>query len=95
MLGVGEELVHRVLLHDAPLLHHDDPAADLIDHIEVVADEEIAQVVLLFEVHQQPEDLGLDGHVQGAHRLVGQDEPGVGDDGAGDGDPLPLSAGDF
>ena len=45
------------------------------------------------QIHQQIEDLGLDGHVQGGHRLVGHHEPGLGDEGAGDADALALTAG--
>ena len=37
---VVEKLLHRVFLHDAPVLHHHHTVAELIDHIEVVRDEE-------------------------------------------------------
>jgi len=33
---VVKKLLHRVFLHDAPVLHHHHTVAELIDHVEVV-----------------------------------------------------------
>ena len=41
---------------------------------------------------QEVQDLGPDGNVQGRHRLVQEDELRRRDEGAGDGDALPLAA---
>ncbi len=48
VLRVVKEFVHRVLLHDGALFHDQHPGADLIDHIEIMADEQIAQIIFLF-----------------------------------------------
>jgi len=43
------------------------------------------------EVVEQLEDLGPDRHVEARDRLVGDDELGLGGEGASDDDPLPLT----
>ena len=40
VLRVVKKLLHRVFLHDAPAFHHHHMVAELIDHVEVVRDEE-------------------------------------------------------
>jgi hypothetical protein len=46
------------------------------------------------EVVEQLEDLGPDRHVEARDRLVGDDELGLGGEGASDDDPLPLTTGE-
>ena len=53
VLRMIEETVHRPLLHNAALLHHQRGVAQLIDHVQVVGDEEIAQVQLVPQLPQQ------------------------------------------
>ena len=48
--------------------------ADVLDHGEVVGDEQVGQTVLGLEVHQQVYDLGLDGNIQSGDGFVGDDE---------------------
>lgn len=93
--GVVKDAVHGVLLHDSPLLHDDHPVAALVDHVQVVGDEEVAQVVLPPQAHEQVQNLVLDGHVQGGDRLVQNHQPGPHDHGRGDGHPLALTAGEL
>ena len=49
----------------------------------------------LLQVLHQVEDLGLDGHVEGRHRLVGHDQLGLEGQGPGQADPLALAAGEL
>nr|WP_245581264.1 hypothetical protein [Propionicicella superfundia] len=57
------------------MLHHDDRVGDLVDHREVVVDEDDRRVVLALQVAEQFHDGRLHGRVQGGGRLVGDDEP--------------------
>src|SRR5699024_1512274 len=79
-VGVGG-MVEKVVLagdfHNVPQVHDGDAVAEVLDHAEVVGDEDIGQAVFRLQVLHQVEDLGLDGNVQGGHRLVADDEGGV------------------
>ena len=39
-----KQVIHGVFLDDLPLLHHNDPVTALVDDVEIVGDEEVAQV---------------------------------------------------
>ena len=52
--SVGAVLDHLAVLHDQHL------AGQRADHLQVVADEEVGQAVLLLQLAQQVDDLGLD-----------------------------------
>ena len=56
-------------------------------------DEQVGQAEFGPQPLEQVEDLGLDEDVQGRHRLVADDQGRVEGDGARDGDPLGLAAG--
>ena len=74
-------------------MHHQAPVADFVNHVEVVGDKQIRNAQLPAQPGDQLQDLGLDGHVQGRHGLVGHDQLGVHDQRRADAHPLPLSAG--
>ena len=70
--GVGIRMggaVKKVVLfsdfHDIAQIHDGDAVAKVLDHTEVVGDEDIGQVVFGLEVLHQVENLGLDGNIQG------------------------------
>src|SRR5215213_9462854 len=65
------------------------------DEREVMGDEEIGDVEVTFEIEHQVEHLGADRHVEGGYRLVAHDEAWVDTEGAGDRDPLQLTAGEL
>ena len=73
-------------------VHHPDPVADVLDDRQVVGDEQVGQVELAPEVEEQVQDLALDRHVEGRHRLVADDEVRVERERPGDADPLALAA---
>ena len=60
-----------------------------------MGDEHVGQPPLLLQILQQVQNLGLDGHVQGGHRLVTDDEPGMQGQGLGDGNALALASGEL
>ena len=90
----GSRLSSRELGHldDPAEVHHRDPVADVADDRQVVGDEQVGQPELALEPLEQVDDLGLDRHVEGADRLVGDDEVRVQGERPGDADPLALAA---
>ena len=90
-----KQVIHGVFLDDLALLHHDDPVTALVDDVEIVGDEEVAQVILPAQAHEQVEDLVLNGHVQGGHGLIQNDQLRADDHGRGDGNALALPAGEL
>src|SRR5438093_236678 len=74
MLRVVEDLLDWPLLHDPARVHDEDPLAQSGDYPHVVRDEDDGRLRLLVEVTKQLEDLGLDRHVQGGGRFVGDQD---------------------
>ena len=74
VLRVGVERLGRRDLDDAAEVHHRHAVADELHHLQVVGDEQEAQAELLLQVGEQVHDLRLDRHVEGADRLVGDDQ---------------------
>ena len=62
-------------------------------HREIVADEQIGQIVLGLEVGQQVQNLGLNGNVERRHRLVEHQDFGIEHERPGNGNALALAAG--
>lgn len=94
-VGVTWRVENRVtvaFLHDAAVLHDDHAVGDLLDHSEVVADEETRKAVALLQPGEKVEHLRAHGRVEGRHRLVGDDKGGPTDDGARDCHALALAA---
>ena len=82
-------------LHDAAEVHHRHPVADVLDHREIVGDEQEGELQLVLQVHEQVDDLRLDGDVERGHRLVADDELRVEREGPRDPDPLALPPGEL
>ena len=58
-------------------------------------DEQVGQLELVLQVHQQIDDLRLDRHVQRGHRFVADDQLRTQRQRAGDADALALAAGEL
>ena len=56
--------------HDSSMLHDHHAIADLIDYVQIVADEEIAECIHLLQIAHQLQDLGLNGYIQSRNRLI-------------------------
>ena len=89
MAASGEQLGVRSLFDDAAGFEHDDPVGaadrgDLVRDDHAGAAGEVLVEGLL--------DSGLGLGVQGAGAVVQEEDGGLGDDRAGQGQPLPLSA---
>ena len=74
MRGCREDARGRIKLDRLPAIHHHGAIRDLGDHAHVVGDEEDRHILLLLELFQQLQDLGLDGDVERGGRLVGDQE---------------------
>ena len=90
-----EQGPRRAFLDDAPAIHDGDAVADMIHHREVMADQEKGDAEITLEILEKVEDLRLDRDIERAHRLIGDDQARLGDEGASDGDSLALATGEF
>ena len=94
-IGAAVELVAVGDLDDLAEVHHGDAVGDVAHHRQVVRDDDVGQAELVLQVLEQVDDLGLDRHVEGGDRLVGDDELGLEGERAGDADALALAAGEL
>ena len=67
----------------------------MLDDREVVRDEQVRQVELVFQILHQVEHLALHGDVQCGDGFVADDELGFECEGSGDADTLLLPAGEL
>ena len=72
-----------------------DPVGDEPDRGDVVGDEEVGDLTLPLELDEPVEDLGLDGDVERARRLVEDDQLRVDGKRPGDREPLAASPGEL
>jgi hypothetical protein len=83
-------------LHDTSQVHDGDTGTDVPDNGEIVGNEEIGETLHAFlEFLEEVDDLGLNRYVEGRDRFVADDEGRFTGKGAGNGDPLTLSAGEL
>src|SRR6266851_1818227 len=92
MLRRGEKRRGRSHLDDLSEIHHRDAVADVLDQSQIVRDEQIRQLQLLLQIHQQVHDLRLHRDVERRDRLVEHEERRVQRERAGEPDALPLAA---
>ena len=93
--GVLENLLGGAGLQQMPQMQHTDAVGDVLDHGQVVGDEQIGRAGLLLDILHQVDYLCLNGHIQRRDALVRDDELGVHDEGAGNAHALTLTAGEL
>ena len=93
--GRGQDLAAGPGLDDQPAAHDRHPVAQLGDDGQVVADEQDGHADGLAQLTEQVEHLGLDRHIQGAGRLVREQDLRAERDRKGDRHPLQLAAGEL
>ena len=93
VVRVVEDVVAAALFDDLARVHDDDVIGHIGHDTQVVGDHDDGHAELLLQLLHQLQNLRLDGDVQGGGRLVGDQQLGVGDQGSGDHDALPLAAG--
>ncbi|MNC39681.1 hypothetical protein D3C75_883510 [compost metagenome] len=81
--------------HNFALVHHRHPVADMLDHGQVMGDEQIGQAQPLLQFLQELDDLRLDGHIQRRQGFVADYKLRLYRQCPGDADPLPLAAGEL
>ena len=85
-----------IALFDRPAVqHHHNPVAHGAHDGKVVADEQQGEAQIGAQFAQQGEDLRLARDIEAGDDLVGDDQPRLQRDGAGDADALALAAGQF
>src|SRR5262249_7851139 len=89
---IGKQRALVGVFHDPPEVHHRNAVGDVLHHREVVCDEDVRETKPLLQIREQVDHLGLDRDVERGNRLVADDEPRLGCEGAGDADALPLAA---
>ena len=82
-------------LDELAQIHDSDGIGHVLDHGQVVGDEDIGEMPTALEFLQEVQDLGLDGDVQGRDGFVGHDQLGVEGERPGQPDPLTLAAREF
>jgi hypothetical protein len=96
-LGVGvrrvqDDLVARPALDDFAFVHDHDVRREVPGRGQVMGDVEHPELSLVLELVQEVQDLQANRHVQHRHRLVGEEDVGIGSERPGDSHPLALSA---
>lgn len=91
--GIGEQAFGRARFHDLAEVQDGDVVADVLDHPEIVGDEQVAEAELVLQPAQEVEDLCLYRDVEGGDGLVAAEEFRAAGERAGDGDALTLAAG--
>ena len=79
-------------LHDLPCVHHRNPVAHVIDHAQIVGDQQVGKAQLRLEVLKQGDDLRLHRDVKRREGLVGHYVVRMHGQGAGDADALTLAS---
>jgi hypothetical protein len=86
--GCREQLGQAARLHQPAGVHHRHPVGQPGHHAEVVGDEDDRRPRALLHAAKDVQHLGLDRHVEGGGRFVGDQHVGVVGHGHGDDDPL-------
>jgi hypothetical protein len=95
VLRAGEEGELVGELDDLAEMHDGNAMVDMLDHREIVRDEEVGEAELALQVSQQIDHLRLHRDVERRHRLVADDKARMQCQRAGNADPLALAAGKF
>jgi hypothetical protein len=80
---------------DIAEVHHGDAVTEVLDHGEVMGDEEIRESSLVLEIVEEVDHLSLDRDIERTDRFVADDKPGFDCERAGDADALALAAAEF
>src|SRR5688572_1905549 len=90
-----EDLLGARRFDDAAKVHDDHPVGEMLHHAEVVADEEVGEAEIAAQLHEEIEDLRLDGDVERGDRLVANQKLGLDGERARYADAAALPAGEL
>src|SRR5262245_54202569 len=82
-------------LDDLAEIHHRHTVANVLDHPQVMRDEQEGETKLLLQIEQHVQDLGLDRYVERGNRLVGDYELRIHRERSSNADALALPAREF
>src|SRR5271154_4513694 len=92
MSRMVEHLLRWARLDDCAEVHHEDSVRKVPDHLEVVADEEIAKPSRALDRREELQNTATRRHVERSGRLVQNDDLRVDSERPGNAHPLALSA---
>ena len=93
--GVLKDLLGGARFQQVAQMQHTDAVGDVLDHGQVVGDEQVSRAGLLLDILHQVDHLCLNGHIQCRDALIRNNELGVHDQGAGNAHALALTAGEL
>jgi hypothetical protein len=91
MQRIAEERLLVGVLDNASEVHDRDAVADVLDHGEIVRNEQVREVLFLLQIHHEIDDLRLDRDVERGDRFVADDQLRIEREGPRYSDPLPLA----
>lgn len=71
---VGEQQPLRGPFHNSSQIHDTQTVADVLDHAQIVCDEQIGEMKFILQIHKNVQDLSLNGHIQSRYRLIRYDK---------------------
>jgi len=78
-------------LHDNTQIHDSNTVTHVINHTQIMGNDQTGKIKGLLEVTQEIQHLGLNRHIKGTYRLVSDNEAWVKTESPGNTDPLPLA----
>ena len=88
----GEQLLGWTCLDELAQIHDADVVRNMTDNRHIMRDKHIGDAQLILQIHQQVENLRLNGDVQCRYRLITDDELGIQCQCAGNADTLTAAA---
>ena len=89
---VAEQFIGGRPLYTLTQIHDCDLIRNMLDHTEVMRYEDICQPFILFQIHQNIQNLSLDRHIQSRYWLVADDKPRIQGQSPRNSDSLTASA---
>ena len=93
MGGGGKNFVRLPVFHDAALAHHGNTVRNVMNHGQIMGNEDHGQVQVAGQSDEKVQNLGLDGDVQRRNGFIRNDQPGFRSQGTRDGYALARAAG--
>lgn len=75
--GGGKNFVRLPVFHDAALAHHGNTVRNVMNHGQIMGNEDHGQVQVAGQSDEKVQNLGLDGDVQRRNGFIRNEQPGV------------------
>jgi len=70
---IVQDCLCDAFLYNPAEIHYGDAVRDVTNDADIVGYEQVGKAVLITEIHQQIDDLGLYRHIESTDRLVADD----------------------